>query len=966
MSEYKKNIYQKVNPSLNSLDREKAIIEFWTTNDIFKKSIDIRANGEEFSFYDGPPTANGKPHIGHVLTRVVKDVVPRYKAMKGYKVRRKAGWDTHGLPVELEVEKSLGLDGKQDIEKYGVESFIQKCKESVFKYKTEWEQMSQRVGYWVDMDNPYITYDDKYIESVWWALSEIHKKGLLYKGHKILPYCARCGTSLSSHEVAQGYKDVVDRTAVVLFECVGNREYIAAWTTTPWTLPSNVALCVHPEYEYSLVQCEDGKQIWFAKELLPKFVENPNIIKTVNGNSLVGKQYIALYSDGIKLQKDKLCCTVVSDKFVTLESGTGVVHIAPAYGEDDARVGRENNLEFVQLVGDNGQFGVGQFAGLKFKEADKFILKDLKSRGILFKEIQYSHSYPHCWRCDSALMYYARSSWFVAMSKMRDKLVSNNETINWIPSSIGAGRMGNFLSGVIDWGISRERYWGTPLPVWQCDCGHIIVVSSKAELVKLSGCDDSVELHKPWVDNITIPCQKCGKTMHRALEVIDCWFDSGSMPFAQYNFPHSGKESFDSTFPADFISEAVDQTRGWFYTLNAISTILFDKAPFKNCIVLGHVLDDKGIKMSKHKGNVVDTWSVLDNQGADALRWYFLSVSAPWLPSRFSQDLVSESSRKFIGTLWNVYSFFVLYANIDNFNPIKYKLDLSKLAMMDKWILSRFNSLILVVDSSLNEYKLVEATKALTEFCDDLSNWYIRRCRERFWGSNWDIDKQNAYMTLYFILVDLCKIAAPFVPFVTESIYQNIVVGIDKKAPISVHLCDYPKVDIAVIDNKLQQSMDTVLTIVENGRAARSQYNIKNRQPLQKAFVGGVGLKLSTDLCDIIREELNIKELEFVSNQGDFIQYECKPQLRTLGAKYGKNINAVKQYLLDNSTIVAEFFENYPDGNFVAKLGDINIDLKIGDVLISMKPTAGYASASDKGIVVALDTKLSQQLIDEG
>lgn len=963
-----KLVYDKVSPALDFVEKEKDILAFWDKGQVFEKSIEQREGCPQFSFYDGPPTANGKPHIGHVLTRVIKDVIPRYKAMKGFKVMRKAGWDTHGLPVELEVEKSLGIDGKQEIEKYGVEKFVAKCKDSVFVYKKEWEEMSKRVGYWIDMKDPYITYSDEYIQSVWWSLKQIFEKGLLYKGYKILPYCARCGTSLSSHEVAQGYKDVVDRTAVVAFE-LKNGEYIGAWTTTPWTLPSNVALCVHPEYEYSLVQSSKFKEgkasVWMATELVGKHFDDAKTIKTVKGSELTGLSYKALYPID-PIDKDQKSHVVVSDKFVTLESGTGVVHIAPAYGEDDARVGRENKLPFVQMVGADGQFASGQFAGMKFKESDKHVLKDLKTREILIKEIQYNHSYPHCWRCDSPLMYFARQSWFVAMSKLRDKLVANNETVNWMPSNVGTGRFGNFLSGVIDWGISRERYWGTPLPIWQCECGNTKVIESKAELVKLSCCKPDIELHKPFVDNVTIPCDKCKGTMKRTSEVIDCWYDSGSMPFAQYGYPLTGKKEFEATFSADFISEAVDQTRGWFYTLMAISTVLFDKSPFKNCIVLGHVLDKQGIKMSKHKGNVVDVWSVLNTQGADAMRWYFMSNSALWLPSRFDASLVSESSRKFIGTLWNVYSFFVLYANIDGFDSSKYKLEKDKLGMMDKWILSSLHTLVQIVDTNLSEFKITESARELTEFCDSLSNWYIRRCRERFWGSEWTQDKQNAYMTLFEVLKTVSQLAAPFIPFVTESIWQNIVKRVDKNAKDSVHLCDYPKFDASFVDKDLQTTMESVLNIVECGRTARSQAVIKNRQPLSKAFVGGSNVTLSNELCDIIKEELNVKELEFVKGQSQFLSYEVKPQLRTLGAKYGKNLNAVKQYLLDNSMQVATFFDSQPQANFVAKHGDIDIDLTIDDVLINAKSAQGYACGSNKGVVVALDTKLTPELIEQG
>ncbi|MDR3021891.1 MAG: isoleucine--tRNA ligase [Clostridiales bacterium] len=966
----KNDLYDKVNPTLNFVDRELKVIEFWKKKSVFEKSVKNRAQAAEFSFFDGPPTANGKPHVGHVLTRVIKDVIPRYKTMKGFKVQRKAGWDTHGLPVELEVEKFLGLDGKQDIEEYGVQKFVEQCKQSVFKYKLEWEKMSERVGYWVDMKNPYITYDDKYIESVWWSLSQIYSKGLLYKGFKILPYCSRCGTTLSSHEVAQGYKNVEDRTAVVEFE-LENNDRIVAWTTTPWTLPSNVALCVNPDFEYVLIKVEspkdkksDTKRYWIAKKLADKFFENFTVIEIKKGIELKGKQYKPLYPKQ-KTLNDTVSHMIVCDNFVTLDSGTGVVHIAPAYGEDDARVGKDNNLPFVQLVDEQGKFKEGQFANLKFKEADKHILKDLKYREQLLKEIKYAHSYPHCWRCDSALMYFARSSWFVAMSRLREKLTANNDKINWMPLNIGQGRMGNFLNSVIDWGISRERYWGTPLPIWQCKCGNIKVISSKRELVELSKCDANIELHKPFVDEVTIPCE-CGKPMLRTSEVLDCWYDSGCMPFAQFNYPYSGKESFENVFPADFISEAVDQTRGWFYTLLAISTVLFSKAPFKNCIVLGHVLDKQGVKMSKHKGNVVDTWHILNNQGADAVRWYFLSNSAPWLPSKFAENLISESSRKFIGTLWNVYSFYILYANIDKFNPTKHKLEYDKLAMMDKWILSLNASMANSVDNFLSEYKLTEATRILTEFCDKLSNWYIRRTRDRFWGSEWNQDKQNAFMTLYTVIHTLVKVAAPFVPFITECIWQNAVCKVDKNEQISVHLTDFPNIDKKYIDVTLQDTMNTVLTIVENGRAARSQANIKNRQPLSKAYVGSVNINLSSELTEIIKEELNVKELEFVQEQSRFISYECKPQLRTLGSQYGANLSVVKQFLTDNGNKVAEFFKNNTDKVFTTKVGNLDVQLKIDDVLISVKSASGFASSSDNGIVVALDTTLTTELLEQG
>jgi len=954
-------MYQKVSPNLDAQEREKETIEFWNQNDIFKKSIEQREGAKEFSFFDGPPTANGKPHIGHILTRVIKDIIPRFKTMKGYHVLRKAGWDTHGLPVELEVEKSLGINGKTEIEKYGIENFIKKCKESVFVYKDLWEKMSQRVGYWVDMDAPYVTYDDNYIESVWWSLAQIHKKKLLYKGHKVLPYCCRCGTSLSSHEVAQGYKDVEDKTAVVAFKIKDSDESILAWTTTPWTLPSNVALAVNPKFEYALIEVEKNKY-WLAKDLIKSHFEQYNILKTVKGSQLLDIQYTPLYSEYC-IGEGKAHFVVGAD-FVTLSDGTGVVHIAPAYGEDDSKVGKDYDLKFVQAVGEKGEFVFGQFEGLKFKESDKYILKDLKRRELLVKEFKYTHSYPHCWRCDTPLMYFARPSWFVAMSKLRDKLMSNNATINWLPSSVGNGRMANFLENVIDWGISRERYWGTPLPIWECDsCGSVTAVESKAELIKLGKLDRDIELHKPYVDEVKWVC-KCGGTVKRTAEVIDCWYDSGAMPFAQYHYPFEKKATFDKTFPADFISEAIDQTRGWFYTLSAISTLLFDKSAFKNCIVLGHVCDKNGQKMSKHKGNVVDPWSVLDSQGADAVRWYFCINSSPWLPSRFYLDAVVESKRKFIGTLWNVYSFYVLYAEIDQFDPTKYK-DEGGSTLMDRWILSRLNSLIESVTDNLESYKIFESARDIAGFVDELSNWYVRRSRERFWASDMSGNKLSAFLTLYKVLKNLCLIIAPFVPFLAENIWQNIVRRVDNSAKISVHLMDYPIADKKLIVKKVEQDMQTVLTIVENGRSARNAVNIKNRQPLSKAYISGK-TEVSQEMIEIVREELNVEAVEFVSDDSKFVTYECKPQLKTLGAKYGKKLGLVRQFLSDNAQRVVEFFKHNGNKTFKETTTEADIELNETDVLVSIKSVDGFVCASDRGIVVSLDTKLTPKLIEKG
>ncbi|MDE5990842.1 MAG: isoleucine--tRNA ligase, partial [Clostridia bacterium] len=828
-------MYKKVDSGMNFCEREKDVIAFWKQNRIFEKSVEKNKGKESFSFYDGPPTANGKPHIGHILTRVMKDIIPRYKTMKGYYVARKAGWDTHGLPVELEVEKLLGIDGKPEIEKYGIEPFIKKCKESVWKYKGEWERMSDRVGYWVDMDNPYITYDDNYIESVWWAVKTIADKGLIYKGHKIVPYCPRCGTALSSHEVAQGYKDVKEKSVFVKFKRKNNEGYFLAWTTTPWTLPSNVALCMNGEENY--VEIKVGEEIFvLAEALAPSLFEEYEVLSLKLGKEYEYEEYLPLYDTNDTKKKSYY---VTNDSYVTLTDGTGIVHIAPAFGEDDSKVGRKYDLPFVQMVDDRGRFiaAMGDLQGVFVKDGDKLIIKDLAERGLLFKELLFEHSYPFCWRCDTPLLYYARSSWFIKMTEVRDKLLKNNATVNWMPPTIGTGRMGNFLENVIDWGISRERYWGTPLPIWVCqDCGKIKVVGSKAELKSLGGLKEDIELHKPYIDKVTFKCE-CGGEMKRTPEVMDCWFESGSMPFAQLHYPFENKEIFEEQFPANFISEAVDQTRGWFYTLLAISTLLFDKAPFKNCIVLGHVNDKNGIKMSKHKGNVVDPWSVLDVQGADAVRWYFYSSSAPWLPSRFSADNVSECQRKYMGTLWNTYSFFVLYANIDKYDPSKYELKNCKLSHMDKWILSNLNTLVDYVDKCLDAYKITESARAIQDFADILSNWYVRRGRERYWASDMNDDKIAAYTTLYTVLVTLAKITAPYTPFMSESIYQNLVVNFFKDAPESVHLCEFPTADMSMVDKKLEADMDFVLQAVVLGRSARNKANIKNRQPLGNLYI---------------------------------------------------------------------------------------------------------------------------------
>ncbi|MEG0325714.1 MAG: isoleucine--tRNA ligase [Cellulosilyticaceae bacterium] len=959
-------MYKKVDTNLNFVDRELEVLKFWKENNIFEQSIDQRTDGPTFTFYDGPPTANGKPHIGHILTRVIKDLIPRYKAMKGYHVLRKAGWDTHGLPVELEVEKVLGISGKPQIEEYGVEKFITQCKESVWKYQSEWEKMSDRVGYWVDMENPYVTYHNNYIESVWWSLREIWNKDLIYKGHKIVPYCPRCGTSLSSHEVAQGYKDVKDATAIAKFKVAGEENtYLLAWTTTPWTLPSNVALCVNPESTYVKAEMNGTKYI-LAEALVASVLdaETTTVLETYVGKDLCGMTYEPLFDFATP---DKKAYFVVADKYVTLTDGTGIVHIAPAFGEDDARIGRENDLPFVQLVNEQGHFTpeVTPWQDIFVKDADKLIIKWLDENNKLFKSAPHEHSYPHCWRCDTPLLYYARDTWFISMSKVRAALVKNNNTVNWLPPAIGEGRFGNFLEGVIDWGLSRSRYWGTPLPIWECSCGHTHLIGSIEELKSMSSdCPDDIELHKPYIDNVHLNCPKCHNTMTRVEDVIDCWYDSGSMPFAQLHYPFENKEIFDQNYPADFISEAVDQTRGWFYTLMAISTLIFDKSPYKNVVVLGHVGDKDGIKMSKHKGNVVDPWTVLDAQGADAVRWYFYSASAPWLPSRFGNENVSEAQRKFIGTFWNTYAFYVLYANIDEFNPINYTLDYDSLNMMDKWVLSKLNTLVKDVDDHLDNYRIFEASRMMQDFIDDVSNWYVRRSRERFWQSDMPQDKVNAYMTLYTVLSTLSKVAAPFVPFMSDEIYKNLVRTNDESAPISVHLCDFPVANESMIDSELEKHMDQVLQIVVLGRACRNESNIKNRQPVGTMYVGATE-SLPDAFASIVAEELNIKHVEFTSDASEFISYTFKPQMRTLGPKYGKQLNAIRTALteLDGSAAMTELDET---GTLKLAIDGEAIALTKEDLLISTAQKDGFMAQSEGGFTVVLDTNLTEELLEEG
>ena len=961
-------MYKKVDTKLDFLQREKEVIKFWEDNKIFEQSLEQTKGGGEFCFYDGPPTANGKPHIGHVLTRVMKDIIPRYKTMKGMHVLRKAGWDTHGLPVELEIEKKLGLDGKQDIEKYGIEPFIEECKKSVWKYSNEWKLMSERIGYWVDMENPYVTYHDNYIESVWWSLKEIHKKGLLYKGHKIVPYCPRCGTALASHEVAQGYKDVKEKSVYAKFKLKNEDKYFIAWTTTPWTLPSNVALCMNANEDYAEIVTPDGTHYILADALVSKLFEEYEKVSVKKGSEYEYVEYLPLFDCAQGTFREK-AYFVTNDDYVTLSDGTGIVHIAPAFGVDDGRVGTNYNLPFVQMVDDRGKMKeeVTVVAGMFCKDADKVIIKDLKERGLLFKEEMFEHSYPFCWRCNTPLLYYARSSWFVKTTAVKEKLIKSNNSVNWMPETIKSGRMGNFLENVVDWGLSRERYWGTPLPVWQCpDCGHFEVIGSKQELKEKCGVEGDIELHRPFVDKLTMKCTKCGSQMSRVKEVIDCWYDSGSMPFAQYHYPFENKELFEEHFPADFISEAIDQTRGWFYVLLTISTILFDKASFKNCIVLGHVNDEKGLKMSKHLGNVVDPWTILDKQGADAVRWYFYTSSAPWLPSRFYEKAVSECQAKYMGTLWNAYAFFVLYADIDKYDPSKYSLKDCQLSIMDKWLLSRLNSLIKTVDENLNEYKIFESARLMQSFVDELSNWYIRRSRERYWGEGMTEDKKAAYTTLYTVLTTFAKLTAPFTPFIAENIYGNLVPQFYKDAPKSVHLCKFPEFDQSLIDLKLEADMEAIESMVVLGRAARNLSNIKNRQPLQKLYfsVGG-NIELSDQMYQIARDELNVKEFEVLTDSSDFITYKLKPQLKTLGPKYGKKLGLIKQFL--ETCNANEVVKTVRQGNpYKVELGGEEVVFEESDLLIATESREGFISASENGNTVVLDVNLTKELIDEG
>ena len=970
-------MFESVSTNLGFVDREKKTLEFWKENHIFEKSMEQREGSRVYTFYDGPPTANGKPHIGHVLTRVIKDMIPRYRTMKGYYVPRKAGWDTHGLPVEIEVEKLLGLDGKDQIEQYGIAPFIDKCKESVWKYKGMWEDFSGTVGFWADMEHPYVTYHDDYIESEWWALRQIWDKGLLYKGFKIVPYCPRCGTPLSSAEVAQGYKDVKERSAIARFKVVGEDAYILAWTTTPWTLPSNVALCVNPEYTYAKVKAADGYTYYMAKELLDtvlgKLAKDGapayEILETFTGKELEYKEYEPLFDCAVDVCKKqgKKAYYVVCDTYVTLTDGTGVVHIAPAFGEDDSKVGKKYDLPFVQLVDSKGNMTAETpYAGVFVKKADPMILDDLRAKGLLFDAPKFEHSYPHCWRCDTPLIYYARESWYIRETAVKDDLIRNNNTINWIPESIGKGRFGNWLENIQDWAISRNRYWGTPLPIWECECGHRHCIGSREELYKMSGDEKAktVELHRPYIDEITIKCPECGKEMHRVSEVLDCWFDSGAMPFAQYHYPFENKELFERQFPAQFISEAVDQTRGWFHSLLAESTLLFNKAPYQNVIVLGHVQDEHGQKMSKSKGNAVDPFDALKKHGADAIRWYFYSNSAPWLPNRFHDDAVIEGQRKFMGTLWNTYAFFVLYANIDNFDPTKYTLDYDKLSVMDKWLLSKLSTLIKTVDTDLDTYKITETARALDNFVDELSNWYVRRSRERFWTPGMEQDKINAYMTLYTALVTVSKVPAPMIPFMTDEIYRNLVCSVDKTAPISVHLCDFPVANESYIDSKLEERMEDVLDIVVLGRACRNTAQIKNRQPIAKMYIKA-DYTLPEYFTDIIADELNVKSVEFANDVSAFTTYSFKPQLRTVGPKYGKYLGKIRELLssVDGNAAMAELKAN---GVLVLDLGDAKAELTEEDLLIESAQKPGFASNSDHGVTVVLDTNLTPELIEEG
>ena len=978
-------MYEKVSTKLDFTSREEKVLKFWKENEIFEKSIEEKKDLPTYTFYDGPPTANGKPHIGHVLTRVIKDMIPRYQTMKGHKIIRKAGWDTHGLPVELEIEKELGIDGKEQIEAYGLDPFIRKCKESVWKYKGMWEEFSNKVGFWADMDNPYVTYHNTFIESEWWALKKIWDDGLLYKGFKIVPYCPRCGTPLSSHEVAQGYKTVKERSAVVRFKVIGEDAYFLAWTTTPWTLPSNVALCVNPDENYCKVKAADGYTYYMAEALLDKVLGGMaeklvkeekiaegtpayEILETYKGKELEGKEYEPLF-ECTKEYVAKLPQKghyITCDSYVTMSDGTGIVHIAPAFGEDDANVGRKYDLPFVQFVDGKGDMTKETpYAGLFVKDADKPVLVDLEKAGLLFDAPKFEHEYPHCWRCDTPLIYYARDTWFIKMSAVKDRLVKNNNTVNWIPEGIGKGRFGAWLENVQDWGLSRNRYWGTPLNIWECSCGKRHAIGSIEELKSMSkNCPDDIELHRPYIDAVTIKCPDCGGEMKRVPEVIDCWFDSGAMPFAQWHYPFENQDIFEDNFPADFISEAVDQTRGWFYSLMAISTLLFDKAPYKNVIVLGHVQDKDGQKMSKSKGNAVDPMDALNKYGADAIRWYFYSNSAPWLPNRFHEDAVVEGQRKFMGTLWNTYAFYILYANIDEFDPTKYTLEYDKLSVMDKWLLSKLNSMVKSVDDNLGNYRIPEATKALAEFVDDMSNWYVRRCRERYWAKDMPQDKINAYMTLYTALVTLCKAAAPMIPFLTEDIYQNLVRTVDKNAPESIHLCDFPEVNESMIDPELEASMDEVLKVVVFGRAARNTANIKSRQPIANMYIKAAKT-LDDYFVDILRDELNVKNVEFKEDLSAFTAYSFKPQLRTVGPKYGKHLNAIKEYLanVDGNKAMSEL---KADGVIKFTADDTEIALAEEDLLIDVAKMEGYVTEGDNYVTVVIDTTLTPELIEEG
>ncbi|MCM1113552.1 MAG: isoleucine--tRNA ligase [Muribaculum sp.] len=978
-------MYKQVDKNLNFVDREKAVEQFWADNDIFQKSIDSRREGPTYTFYDGPPTANGKPHIGHVETRTIKDMIPRYRTMKGCMVPRKAGWDTHGLPVELEVERLLGLDGKEQIEEYGLAPFIDKCKESVWKYKGMWEDFSRTVGFWADMDDPYVTYDDNYIESEWWALKTIWDKKLLYKGFKIVPYCPRCGTPLSSHEVAQGYKQVKERSAIVRFKVAGEDAWFLAWTTTPWTLPSNVALCVNPEETYCKVKAADGRVYYLAQALLEQVLgglaedggQAYETLETYTGRDLEYKEYEPLFAcagESAAKQRKK-AHFVTCDTYVTMSDGTGIVHIAPAFGEDDARIGRNYDLPFVQFVDGKGNLTPETPYGGKFvKDADPEILKDLDAEGKLFAAPKFEHDYPFCWRCDTPLLYYARESWFIKMTAVKDDLVRNNNTINWIPKSIGEGRFGNWLENIQDWGLSRNRYWGTPLNIWECSCGCQHAIGSREELYRMSGNEEAktVELHRPYIDAITVTCPECGGVMKRVPEVIDCWFDSGAMPFAQHHYPFENKELFEQQFPAQFISEAVDQTRGWFYSLLAESTLLFNKAPYENVIVMGHVQDENGQKMSKHTGNVVDPFDALSAYGADAIRWYFYTSSAPWLPKRFSGKAVQEGQRKFMGTLWNTYAFYVLYANIDNFDASQHTLDRGSLTLMDKWILSKLNTMVAGVDAHLDAYRIPEAAKLMQDFVDDLSNWYVRRSRERFWAKGMEQDKINAYMTLYTSLVTLCKAAAPMIPFMTEDIYQNLVRSGDVGAPESIHLCDFPVADKSLIDEELEKNMEVVLDAVVMGRACRNEANVKNRQPLRKMYIktdsgDAPGRDFLRDgfYTDIIADELNVKEVLLADDVREFTSYAFKPQLRTVGPKYGKQLGGIRKTLeaLDGNTAMDELNEA---GALKFTVDGVEVELAKEDLLIEMTQKEGYVSQEDNRMTVVLDMNLTEELIEEG